>query len=229
MTIKRPLEVIGFNRTSEAILVQNNGHNVRFVFVYENNDVPILTGGPLSGEYELTEMHFHFGLSETTGSEHSIDGVKYVGEEHVVFKNIKYETSAEALLNNDGFAVLTRFLTLGLADCVQEIGAELMAAELTKNIEAVTEVSSEFLFEDDTFSLLDVFGDLDFDFYSYNGGLTSPGCQEAHTFIIADETLEMRLRDYVAFLRLQGVEKYIVPNLRPIQDIGTRKVFYYHH
>ena len=37
-----------------------------------------LRDGPFKGQYVFAQMHFHWGPNDETGSEHSVDGVKYV-------------------------------------------------------------------------------------------------------------------------------------------------------
>ena len=37
----------------------------------------MLAGGPLSGEYQMLQLHFHWGEDDTRGSEHTIDGKEY--------------------------------------------------------------------------------------------------------------------------------------------------------
>ena len=37
-------------------------------------DVGILSGGHLTGEYQILQLHFHWGADDTKGSEHTLDG-----------------------------------------------------------------------------------------------------------------------------------------------------------
>ena len=39
-----------------------------------------ITGGPLSYNYPIYDISFHFGLRDEVGSEHTIDGSHYAGE-----------------------------------------------------------------------------------------------------------------------------------------------------
>ena len=39
-----------------------------------------ITGGPLSYNYPIYDISFHFGLRDEIGSEHTIDGSHYAGE-----------------------------------------------------------------------------------------------------------------------------------------------------
>lgn len=233
ITVKNgePLRVIGFDVEPQKILVKNDGYNVKFKFTYGENQNPILHGGPLSSRYELLELHYHFGQTKSSiknaargGSEHLIDGTSFEGEMHIVFKNVKYDVE-EATQHPDGIAVLTRFLstTIKLSQ-----NTHLMIAKLSQIFGNVAEIDAKIELEGaKTFSLYEFFGNLNFDFFTYNGGLTTPDCEEAVTFIIANKILKIRPEDLLAFQKVHGFENYLAPNYRPVQPIGKRKVYYY--
>ena len=71
-----------------------------------------LTGGPLGSDiYKLEQFHSHWGCIDSQGSEHTVDGVSYAGELHLVHWNTtKYATFGEAASAPDGLAVLGVFL-----------------------------------------------------------------------------------------------------------------------
>lgn len=43
----------------------------------ESEHRPTISGGPLSGSYEFSQFHFHWGDNDTFGSEDLIDGQRY--------------------------------------------------------------------------------------------------------------------------------------------------------
>lgn len=43
----------------------------------ESRVKPTLSGGPLKGEYEFAQLHFHWGDEDSHGSEDEIDGKTY--------------------------------------------------------------------------------------------------------------------------------------------------------
>uniref|UniRef100_A0A8C0MT03 Carbonic anhydrase n=1 Tax=Canis lupus familiaris TaxID=9615 RepID=A0A8C0MT03_CANLF len=59
------------------------------------------------------QFHLHWGASDDHGSEHTVDGVKYAAELHLVHWNPKYNTYGEALKQPDGIAVVGIFLKIG--------------------------------------------------------------------------------------------------------------------
>lgn len=75
-----------------------------------------LTGGPLGNNiYKLEQFHCHWGCNDGKGSEHTVDGVSYAGELHLVHWNTtKYKSFNEAASQPDGLAVLGVFLKVSV-------------------------------------------------------------------------------------------------------------------
>ena len=71
-----------------------------------NGQRPFITGGIMIGKYEAEGVHFHWGSNRSKGSEHVIDNRRFDVEMHMVHKNAKYNTVAEATQHKDGIAVL---------------------------------------------------------------------------------------------------------------------------
>ena len=94
-----------FKDISNGTYDNDDGHTARYT--PEDGVLRFITGGPLRDDiYELIQFHFHWGTANNVGSEHSIDGTFYPMEVHLVHRNSKYSTIAEALMNVDGFAVI---------------------------------------------------------------------------------------------------------------------------
>uniref|UniRef100_A0A8C3N1A5 Carbonic anhydrase n=1 Tax=Geospiza parvula TaxID=87175 RepID=A0A8C3N1A5_GEOPR len=95
---------------ASAKIILNNGHSTSVEFDDTVNK-SVLTGGPLSGTYRLRQIHFHWGSNDEAGSEHTVDGMKYAAELHVVHWNAeKYSSFVEAASQSDGLAVMAVFL-----------------------------------------------------------------------------------------------------------------------
>ena len=58
-------------------------------------------------------MHAHWGKAGGGGSEHTVDGVQYAAELHIVHWNTKYGDPSQAVDKPDGLAVLGMFLKEG--------------------------------------------------------------------------------------------------------------------
>lgn len=71
-----------------------------------NGEKPYITGGFLKGQYVAEGVHFHWGSSQSSGSEHWINNKRYNAEMHIVHRNQKYRDINEALNYSDGIAVL---------------------------------------------------------------------------------------------------------------------------
>lgn len=70
---------------------------------------PRLTGGPLSTDYKLHSIHFHWGTDNNVGSEHTVNGKAYPMEMHVV--HTKNDLSFEEAKNSpNGLAVIGYFI-----------------------------------------------------------------------------------------------------------------------
>ena len=50
-------------------------------------DVGVLSGGPLDGDYQVLQLHFHWGANDTKGSEHTLDGARLVLDTFLFSKN----------------------------------------------------------------------------------------------------------------------------------------------
>ena len=70
---------------------------------------PFLSGGPLSGNYVFSQLHFHWGRNDMEGSEHHVDGSALPLEMHVIFFRSSYLTQEAALKKRDGIVVLVYF------------------------------------------------------------------------------------------------------------------------
>ncbi|KAK4289274.1 hypothetical protein Pmani_037744 [Petrolisthes manimaculis] len=77
---------------------------------------PTFHGGNLHSDYEFVQFHFHWGSVDTQGSEHSIDGVSFPGELHLVHYRNDYGSLKKAIQYQDGLAVLGVMLQLSSKD-----------------------------------------------------------------------------------------------------------------
>merc|ERR1719510_1717629 len=69
------------------IRIVNTGATWRMDFSPDGSN---LSGGPLEGDYKILQMHAHWGSGAGAGSEHTMDGVEYDAELHIVHYNSKY-------------------------------------------------------------------------------------------------------------------------------------------
>ena len=62
-------------------MLTNSGHDVSFVVDRSNQlQMSNISGGPLDYNYPIHSVSLRFGLQDSSGSEHTIDGRKFPGE-----------------------------------------------------------------------------------------------------------------------------------------------------
>lgn len=75
----------------------------------ETSELPTLFGGPLSGIYVFSQLHFHWGANDSLGSEDKINNHSFPMELHMVFFKLQYGDKDTALYFKDGLCVLAVF------------------------------------------------------------------------------------------------------------------------
>ncbi|TRY96615.1 hypothetical protein DNTS_024246 [Danionella cerebrum] len=101
------LELTGYEDIRGTFLMKNNGHSVEIGLP---RTMKITKGFP--DHYTAVQMHLHWGGwdLEASGSEHTMDGIRYMAELHIVHYNSeKYPSFEEAKNKPDGLAVLAFF------------------------------------------------------------------------------------------------------------------------
>jgi len=217
----RPLVVDYRNATSKVVL------NPGYCWKVEA-DGGILTGGPLLHRYELEQFHSHWGRTDSTGSEHTVDGKTYPAELHLVHWNTDlYESfgSAAAAGDGTGLAVLGVFLEVG------DENPEFL--KLTKAFEEVEYSGQEISLPDDV-DLTALLPD-DRSYWTYTGSLTTPPCYESVTWIVFQQPIKVSRQQLNKFRALKSYchgrqcpdDEYngqIVENYRPPMPVGARIV-----
>ncbi|XP_038203872.1 carbonic anhydrase 3 [Arvicola amphibius] len=200
-----------------AKTILNNGKTCRVVFD-DTYDRSLLRGGPLSGPYRLRQFHLHWGSSDDHGSEHTVDGVKYAAELHLVHWNPKYNTFGEALKQPDGIAVVGIFLKIGREKGEFQILLDALDKIKTKGKEApFTHFDPSCLFPACR------------DYWTYHGSFTTPPCEECIVWLLLKEPMTVS-SDQMAKLRslFASAENEppvpLVGNWRPPQPVKGRVV-----
>ncbi|XP_077471766.1 carbonic anhydrase 6 isoform X1 [Stigmatopora argus] len=174
------LELSGYDAQKGTFLMSNNGHSVQI-------DLPptmkITKGMP--GKYTAVQMHLHWGGwdLEASGAEHTIDGIRYMAELHVVHYNSdKYHSFTEARDKPDGLAVLAFFYEDGhfentyYSDFISNL-AKIKYAGQSMNISSL-----------DVRSMLPE--NLNH-FFRYQGSLTTPPCYESILWTVFDTPITL--------------------------------------
>uniref|UniRef100_A0A6I8QPZ5 Carbonic anhydrase n=1 Tax=Xenopus tropicalis TaxID=8364 RepID=A0A6I8QPZ5_XENTR len=181
-SLLRPFQFKGYNVT-HTLPITNNGHSVQV-------DLPTqahISGGGLSGVYKAKQLHFHWGSAGVAGSEHTVDGERYLMELHVVHRrNAMNEENIS--ISNEDLAVLGFFFE------VRGLPYELLQPYSIKeqffslgDTTCLNLTLQEFIPEPKDLAL----------YYRYQGSLTTPPCSEIVTWTLFTKTIKLSRRQVI--------------------------------
>ncbi|XP_069757928.1 carbonic anhydrase 5A, mitochondrial isoform X2 [Narcine bancroftii] len=204
---------------SSCLRLRNNGYFFQVDFE-DSKDTSVISNGPLKNHYRLNQFHFHWGAENDRGSEHRVNSQVYPAELHLVHWNpVKYKNCDEAILRENGLAVIGVFLKLGRRhDGLQKLVDALPSVKYK-------DLAVDF-FSFDPSCLIPSCSD----YWTYSGSLTTPPLTESVTWIIMKDSVEVSLEQLAVFRSLFYTssgekQKYMVDNYRPLQPLLKRTVF----
>jgi len=201
--------------TEDNTKLENNGHTVELkVTTYPRR--ARMSGGHLESEYELAQLHFHWGSVSSVGSEHTIDRVPFPLEMHLVHLAKTIDRYKQGGLAVAGFVFkISSEDNPDIEPIIERIGKIKKAPKGTR-------LKSSFSLG----SLIDP--SLPGPYYSYEGSLTTPGCDEVVEWILYKKPLEISETQLAEFRSiLDKKEKPIEFNFRPVQPLNDRRVQYF--
>jgi len=204
----------------------NNGHTAQLDVIGPLGEgVGVLRGGPLGGDYQMLQLHFHWGADDTKGSEHTLDGERFPLELHIVHTKVG---EPDFLNVPDGLAVTGFFFEV---DSTDNPAIEPLVSALTNIIKAKETFDmsgSEFMITDLIRGVAPLPGDQTTEYTTYKGSLTTPTCNEVVHWINFITPLKISSAQLDMFRDLQDkVEQDIVDNFRPPQPLNGRTVTLY--
>ncbi|XP_054280122.1 carbonic anhydrase 2-like [Macrosteles quadrilineatus] len=213
-----PLMFEGFKELPQDTIIINNGHTVMLQF---NHSTPVtVSGGPLPGEYQFAQLHFHWGYNDSYGSEDTINNHSYPMELHMVFYKTDYSTMEKAMEYKDGLLVLALFYELDDAN-----NDNVVYSEIIRKFPEI-EFPNTRTHLDLRLSLNVLLPFNTERYFTYKGSLTTPPCLEVVTWIDFKHPIYLSHQQLSAFRKLRSSEGFMTHNARPIQPLSGRPVWY---
>ncbi|XP_045065266.1 neuronal pentraxin-1-like [Coregonus clupeaformis] len=144
----------------------------------------VITKG-LPGRYTAVQMHLHWGGwdLEESGAEHTLDGIRYMAELHVVHYNSdKYKSFQEASDKPDGLAVLAFFYEDGHFE-------NTYYSDFINNLEKVKYAGQSMNIS--TLNVRSMLPENLNHFFRYQGSLTTPPCYESILWTVFDTPITL--------------------------------------
>jgi len=236
-----PITMIGYDLPM-AGNVSNNEHTL--VFTFDGGVAPYMMGGrlPPGDRFDFVQLHWHWGSVSTRGSEHTMNGKEFPMEIHLVHKNAKYPTLTDAVQNSDGLAVLGFFYEVSstdnpnLSDILSVVNRyrkkqlRMLKRERKENKErngvkgrvaggATVSLSAMI-------NLKQLIAENPGDYYYYQGGLTTPTCDEVvlwTNYVATIPISEAQLNKFRVLVDSSGTT--LNDNYRPPQPLNARTLY----
>ncbi|XP_068910043.1 carbonic anhydrase 3-like isoform X2 [Tenebrio molitor] len=177
---------------------------------------PYISDGPLIGNYVFSQLHFHWGKNDAEGSEHTIDGVRYPLEMHMVCFKANYLTQEAALKEKDGIVVLVYMFKSGKNPAFQLLVDNIMSIQ-----KAHTSLKM------DPLPLSYFVKKFERDYFLYWGSVTTTVCLHYILWFISREPVGVSA-EQVDELRsmLDANDEPLQGNFREVQPLNGRHVFH---
>jgi carbonic anhydrase len=170
-----------FEVAPKGMTLKNNGHSLVMGLedAYTISDPSVLPG-----DFKALQFHFHWADNLMAGgSEHTVNGMRYFAEMHIVHMNQKYASLEEALAERDGLAVLGFFIVIGGPNNKE---FEHMFTHIRDG--HVVYADDEFVYEE-AWPLSKLMPDSLEAYYRYSGSLTTPPCSEAVIWTVFEDVV----------------------------------------
>ncbi|XP_058063407.1 carbonic anhydrase 7-like [Anopheles bellator] len=220
-----PLLFLGHGNLRAGASLTNNGQSAVLKLNQEHQSPrPFIIGGPLGGVYVFEQLHFHWGPSDRSGSEHVLNESGHSMEVHVVHYNVRYSKFEEAVGAPDGLVVVAVFLQA--FKCPEAYCAAFQP--IVDGVHLIRELNGSVELEADCLRWLTHL-DLSRRYYTYRGSLTTPPFATNVTWIVYEVPISVAPFQTAPFRRLQRVrgdrQSMILKNYRPLQPcLGATNV-----
>ncbi|OQR74290.1 carbonic anhydrase-related protein 10-like [Tropilaelaps mercedesae] len=158
-----------------------------------------ISGGPLSYSYRVYEIQLHFGRNDHQGSEHLLAGFAFPAEVQIYAYNKElYVNTSEARNRAYGIAVVSIFVKVTKAKEISNRSGQssLKESKMSKpnlQLKMLTDQLQYVIYKGDSIPLkaLSIHELLPqtSTLITYEGSLTTPGCEETATWIVLNRPL----------------------------------------
>ncbi|XP_036074710.1 carbonic anhydrase 6 isoform X2 [Rousettus aegyptiacus] len=213
--LRKGLLLTGYQAQDRKFNMTNVGHTVMISLPSSMHMVV-----PDGTKYIAKQMHFHWGgaSSEMSGSEHTIEGIRYVTEMHIVHYNSKYNSFDEAQYAPDGLAVLAALIE------VDDYAENTYFSNFISHLEDVRYPGQTTVLK--TLDLEDILPPNLHDHYSYKGSMSSPPCTENVYWFVLAESVKLSKAQVLKLENslLDGRNNTLQDNYRHTQPLNDRVV-----
>ncbi|GBN76125.1 Carbonic anhydrase 15 [Araneus ventricosus] len=205
----KQLSFFGYDRAVRRADILNDGHTV---MITPGDNVK--RGITIQGrDYNLLQLHFHWGSEKNPGAEHTLNRRRFEMEAHFVH------------ISSDN-----RIAVVGVL--VQMVNKDNQA------FKPIVRVLSDVLYKDESrrlrssLNLNQLLPESPGSYYRYTGSLTTPMCAEGVAWFVLQSKQTIGQNQLNSFLKVYSVEKedrssdcLLAPNNRPIQNLNGRAIY----
>lgn len=217
--------------------MRNNGHTVQIDFGGEGASSQNLTfPDPLKisfsdhqgqRQYKFSSAHFHWDVSDKSGSEHCISSRCSAMELHFVHYMANFSSVQQALASNDESALAV----LGvLIDASSSRNCSNLApiVDNLDTVEDADEDGTNWVIVNEALDLSKIISEAGSMLYSYKGSLTTPTCDEQVNWYVMGKSAKVSKQETQAFRSMirDGGDAILENNHRPLQNTNKRKILF---
>ncbi|XP_054276138.1 uncharacterized protein LOC128995220 isoform X2 [Macrosteles quadrilineatus] len=206
-----------YDRLPDSVYAKNTGFTVLIQASFKDK-IPQLSSGPLLGQYNFSHVHFHWGQHNKTGSGHSVDGIRFPLEMHVVHVKKNCTNLGETSGVKDGIAIAVHLFSLS-----EERNTSL--DQLTAVLQFIKKSGCcATLFPS---SLAEIVRPFSQDYFSYRGAVPGSFSQQYRiVWLVSRQTLPVSSQQLEQFRNLQDAEgNFIRSNSSKPHPLADRKLY----
>ncbi|OXA57266.1 putative carbonic anhydrase 3 [Folsomia candida] len=201
---------------ADHFFIQNNGHTINVDMTPVGENSQFFPGHGLSfTKYKFSNVHFHWGASNSEGSEHQLNSRNFSAEMHLTLRDAINSGDPNAL------AVVAIFLQVD-----DSVGPSPALAPLVNAIDQIREPHTHWMKVETPIDLSPLIPMRhDATVYSYQGSLTTPPCNSQVNWYVFGEPVPIWSSDVSAFRGvMDGRDAPLENNRRPVQPMSDRRI-----